>query len=115
MSTPNESIREDLDFLGLPQEAGPKIIEDLTGASLWALAAADDLSGEALDVRLQVEVTRSGNVVWSIHTGDSSYDQSHLGWWGAGSFDGSEDAAALEALAADLLSQAAERKAQSET
>ena len=50
------------------------------------------------DVRLQV--TKSG---WSIHTGDSSYDMSHSGYWGVSCI--SWDRENLEATAKSLVDQ----------
>ena len=39
---------------------------------------------EYVDIRLQV--SEAGK--WTIHVGDSSYDQDHRGYWGCSSLDG---------------------------
>lgn len=60
---------------------------------------------DSIDVRLQV--TPGG---WSTHTGDSSYDQDHRGFWGSSSMDGRTN---CRELAKDLIDQA--RDAHAET
>lgn len=59
---------------------------------------------DSIDVRLQV--SEDG---WSIHTGDSSYDQDHRGFWGASSMD---ERTNCYDLAKDLIDQAREHQAQ---
>lgn len=61
-----------------------------------------------IDVRLQVYE----NGEWYIHTGDSSYDQDHRGYWGAGMVAPGDTNADLESLAHDLLEQAKDHAAQ---
>jgi hypothetical protein len=63
----------------------PKIAE--VAAELRAINAEwleDDDVEEGIDVRLQV--WKDGS--WSVHFGDSSYDQDHRGYWGASSVPG---------------------------
>ncbi len=59
---------------------------------------------ESYDVRLQV--TDNG---WSVHTGDSSYDQDHRGYWGASCIGKGTN---CREVAFDLIDQCREHKAQ---
>ena len=69
------------------------------------------LGGEfpSCDVRLQVYAGGGG---WDLHSGDSSYDQDHRGYWGSSSVTGhrfnSTD------TARDLIEQCKEMHAQGE-
>lgn len=68
-----------------------------------AFIGDDFVDGEGnigMDVRLQVH---SG--MWSILTGDSSYDQDHRGCWGSGWLSRETD---CNELAADLIGQVEE-------
>ena len=57
------------------------LASELTFQKRWIPDASEFEKGETrgIDVRLQVH---DGS--WSLHTGDSSYDQDHRGHWGAG-------------------------------
>lgn len=65
----------------------------------------DDDSGWA-DVRLQV--MESG---WSVHSGDSSYDQDHRGYWGTSSLDRRSN---CRDVARDLIEEAKNHYAETE-
>lgn len=70
--------------------------------------AADDL-----EIRLQIH----DDGTWSVHTGDSQYDQDHRGHWGNTSVPWSDDSEGLpdwEAVADDLLDQCDESAADGE-
>lgn len=71
----------------------------------WSAFPSDDYSD--IDVRLQV-VPGEG---WSVHTGDSSYDLDHRGYWGAGSLDSRTN---CRELARELIGEAADHMAQCE-
>jgi hypothetical protein len=58
-----------------------------------------------MDVRLQVYPGGQ----WAVRTGDSSYDQDHRGFWGAGSLAWDSD---CEDLAAGLIDEAKDHAAQ---
>ena len=58
-----------------------------------------------MDVRLQVYPDGD----WALHTGDSSYDQDHRGYWGASSLDGRRIDS--RGVAKDLLDQCREMHA----
>jgi len=60
---------------------------------------------EGIDIRLQV--CEGGS--WLIHTGDSSYDQDHRGYWGASSIPGNNKRINSREVAKDLISQAEEQ------
>lgn len=60
----------------------------------------DEPSG---DCRLQVH-----NGSWYFHTGDSSYDQDHRGYWGEACVSPDDTMETLELVADDLLGQAAD-------
>jgi hypothetical protein len=64
-----------------------------------------DDDGVWVDVRLQVLPGGS----WQVHSGDSSYDQDHRGFWGAGSVSLDTD---CEDLAAGLIDEAKDQAAQ---
>jgi hypothetical protein len=59
----------------------------------------DDSDFSGTDVRLQV--TAHG---WAIHTGDSSFDQSHTGYWGSSCITWEREN--LEDVARSLVEQA---------
>lgn len=65
----------------------------------------DDDEPAGMDVRLQIH-ERGG---WSLRSGDSSYDQDHRGYWGAGYLTTDTDCADL---AAELIDEAGEHAAQ---
>lgn len=73
----------------------------------------DDGDPVMMDVRLQIH----DDGTWSIHTGDSSYDQGHRGMWGATvvPFEDDPDSREFDAdeIAADLIEQCEEMAAQS--
>jgi hypothetical protein len=54
-----------------------------------------------IDVRLQV--TSTG---WTLHTGDSSYDLDHHGFWGTTTVGASDTSRLLRSMADDLREQA---------
>jgi hypothetical protein len=58
-----------------------------------------------IDVRLQV--WESGS--WTVHTGDSSYDQDHNGYWGSGYLTRSTN---CRQLAYEMLEEAKDHAAQ---
>ena len=49
---------------------------------------------------------------WTLHTGDSQYDQDHRGFWGASSLPGAGKRFNSVELARDLVSQARDMEAQ---
>lgn len=55
------------------------------------------------DVRLQVH---DGD--WTLHTGDSSFDQDHRGAWGSASVSAGEDLDTCQSIASDLIDEAYE-------
>lgn len=59
-----------------------------------------DEEGNVSMAHVRLQVTEAG---WTYHTGDSSYDQDHRGWWGAGFLSRDTDCARL---AEDLIGQA---------
>ncbi len=67
----------------------------------------DEEGNVGFDVRLQVHE----NGRWSVHTGDSQYDQDHRGFWGSGFLSRSTN---CRELAADLIDQCADHAAQCE-
>ena len=71
------------------------------------LRAVNNFADDECDVRLQVEADGS----WAVRYGDSSYDQSHLGYWGASSVPGSGRRFPSISTASDLLEQAKEQYA----
>lgn len=56
---------------------------------------------DGMDVRLQ---WHNG---WSLHSGDSSYDQDHRGFWGASSIDADSDPAEVVDELIDQVLEAA--------
>jgi hypothetical protein len=64
----------------------------------------DSTSEEALDIRLHV--WEDGT--WTIHTGDSQYDQDHRGFWGSSSLMGKCNWVSIRDIARDLLDQVRE-------
>lgn len=80
---------------------------DTTHPETWSLPEDE----RWIDVRLQV----LENGTWAIHTGNSSYDQDHRGYWGAsclpmhgtGRFNARD-------VAKDLIEQARDMRAQGE-
>ena len=77
-----------------------ELTRDLIGIKRWLQANGIDET----DIRLQVV---DGG--WSTHTGDSSYDQDHRGFWGASFIDRTTN---CRDLARDLIDQAREHEAQ---
>jgi len=65
-----------------------------------------DLGDAGVDVRLQVWPDGS----WNLHTGDSSYDQDHRGYWGAAFLPFGN--CNLTEIARDLIEQAKDHRAQ---
>lgn len=61
----------------------------------------DEEGNVGIDVRLHVWP----NGEWTIHTGDSSYDQDHRGYWGSGFLSPRSN---CRDLAADLIDQVEE-------
>ncbi len=59
----------------------------------------DDEGNPSGDIRLQVS-----DDGWAVHTGDSSYDQDHRGFWGASSVEPNQSD--CRSIARDLLEQA---------
>ena len=57
----------------------------------------------SIDVRL-----RFHDGLWYLHSGDSSYDQDHRGYWGASCVTASIDAEDARGVAAELLDQVLE-------
>lgn len=64
---------------------------------------------DATDVRLQVRTWRGND--WAIRTGDSSYDQDHRGFWGAGRLSPYDTDHCVGETARDLVNQALEHAA----
>src|SRR4029078_13330896 len=60
--------------------------------------------GECIDVRLQVQSDG-----WTVHFGDSSYDQDHRGFWGASCIVTTSN---CREVARDLIEQAKDHEAQ---
>jgi len=112
----------------------PEITAYLAGLDRGAPEGPDEMvddDGEGwrrMEVRLQIVVTPhdhrslfapladgSRKVLWSVHTGDSSYDQDHRGFWGSTSvtFIGDPDGDTLDAaeVADDLIGEAMESAA----
>jgi len=67
---------------------------------------------DATDVRLQVRTWRGND--WAVRTGDSSYDQDHRGFWGAGRIAPYDTDHCIGETANDLVEQALEHAATSE-
>lgn len=65
----------------------------------------DPEQSDVIDVRLQVY--EAGD--WAVHTGDSSYDQDHRGFWGASSLSPTSN---CREVAIDLIDQCADHAAQ---
>lgn len=82
-----EEIRECL--LGLPAQVEPEMRES-------------DWDEPSIDVRLQVWEDGS----WTVHTGDSCFDQDHRGFWGSASVGADDTPVDLMATAANLREQA---------
>jgi len=80
------------------------------------IAERDDVDNaddpDATDVRLQVRTWRGND--WAIRTGDSSYDQDHRGFWGAGRISPYDRDHCIGETALDLVNQALEHAATSE-
>jgi hypothetical protein len=72
----------------------------------------DENDPDATDVRLQVRTWRGND--WGIRTGDSSYDQDHRGFWGAGRISPYDTDHCIGETANDLVDQALEQAATSE-
>lgn len=70
---------------------------------------SEDGDSAGTDIRLQVYADGR----WLLHSGDSSYDQDHRGFWGSSFL--SYDRQNLTDLARDLIDQAAEQAAESES
>ena len=66
----------------------------------------DDMPG--IDVRIQCEPGKG----WQLHTGDSQYDQSHKGYWGASSISKDMDDDTIRSIASEMIDQAREMAAQ---
>lgn len=81
---------------------------DVAGALKVERAGLDAEIPET-DVRLQCS---DGRFEWSLHTGDSSFDQDHRGHWGASSLAHDDDAEALSRLAFELIDQASDAYAE---
>lgn len=77
-----------------------ELTQDLIGIKRWL---RDNDIGET-DIRLQVV---DGG--WATHTGDSSYDQDHRGFWGASCIDRTTN---CRDLARDLIEQARDHRVQ---
>lgn len=60
----------------------------------------DESDDSVIDIRLQIHEG------WSLHTGDSSFDQDHRGVWGSSSYDSESNATDI---AKELLDQALEQ------
>lgn len=75
-----------------------------TDAQSYDPAEIDGGDGPSIDVRIQVDADGS----WSLHTGDSQYDQDHRGHWGASSVSPDDGDSTLEDTARDLIDQALE-------
>lgn len=63
------------------------------------------------DVRLQVGCGSGGKDWWNIYSGDSSFDVSHLGYWGCSSISYKKQN--LTKVAKDLIKQAKCQEAES--
>jgi hypothetical protein len=66
--------------------------------------------GDSLEVRLQVQEEYG----WSVHTGDSQYDQDHRGAWGVGYVGANCSHDEALSLARELLDEAADAIAEME-
>lgn len=62
----------------------------------------------SIDIRLRI----LANGEWSYHTGDSSYDQDHRGYWGSASVGPDDSDLLCRTIAWDLIDQVAEMAAQ---
>lgn len=58
----------------------------------------------SIDIRLQIY----DDGTWSFHSGDSSYDQDHRGYWGSSSVGPDDDDEACVEIAKNLLGDALE-------
>ncbi len=77
-----------------------------------AESGEDENDPDATDVRLQV--TDWHTIDWALHEGDSSYDQDHRGFWGAGRISPYDTDHCIGETAQDLVDQALEHAAQCE-
>lgn len=94
---------------------GPKLTE--LASDLWAVVKdsrsykpediADEEGNPSIDVRLQVYADGR----WALRTGDSSYDQDHRGYWGAGSVSPDMKKSDVRSLAKELIEEAADQYA----
>ena len=85
-----------MDYRDYLKTLDPKDIEDEEG----------NIGG---DIRLQVrKLENSNESSWSVHTGDSSYDQDHRGEWGANFVLVNATDAECREIAKDLIEQAKE-------
>lgn len=71
---------------------------------------ADEEGNPSGDIRLQV----LSNGAWSVHTGDSQYDQDHRGAWGASSVSPNATDEECQEIAEDLLGQVEEDEGEDE-
>lgn len=100
-----ESDKEEKTMLSLDQVQVEYIIVELRTIQEFYLETFK-ADGSWVDVRLQV----FDDGQWSIHSGDSSYDQDHRGHWGCGSLNHETD---CDELAQELLDEAMDSYAQS--
>ncbi len=84
-------------------ETGIYLRDTFDRADLIDPCIDDEDSPGYTDVRLQVH-----NGSWYYHTGDSSYDQDHRGFWGASSISRGCSWSEARYVARDLIEQAAE-------
>lgn len=73
----------------------------------------DDESEPLVAVRLRVQVSEDAeSYVWSILTGDPSYDQDHRGFWGSSCLSPDDDEQELVTLIRELVGQVLDHAAQ---
>jgi hypothetical protein len=108
-----DEIADYLRTLDRDPPCGPDDMEDPDNPGSWAM----------MEVRLQVRVSDHGDpdyraIVWTIWTGDPSYDLDHRGWWGSTviPFNGDPDHEGEDfdpvALADDMIAEVLDSAAQ---
>jgi hypothetical protein len=91
------------------EAAEAEIIQEVFRYLQTVVANADsEFDEEGIDCRLQLRVS-GDEYTWAVHTGDSSYDQDHRGYWGASSYNSTLDEQQCAYLARELVEQALEQ------
>ena len=93
--------------------AEPKIDAQEVKAQLVSIrdSLGEDYEGGGLPVRLQVQEDGS----WEIHTGDSSYDLDHRGYWGSDGIQPDFTEKDLQSIAEGMIEQALDTWAEANT